>query len=315
MDNEISTGGQSAEATAVFEELGRVVWREGRSLATLMSAYRAGARAAWRRMSRTALQRGVPAATVALLAEAVFVFIEDLSNASARGYVEEQRASVAERERLRAELAELLMTDRAAAATINGMAARAGWPMPSTIGLVVVDPHRADSHELLSRLDGTCLPVRRPEMTGAIVPDPDGPGRRARLTEALAGLGAVVSSAVRPAELPMTVPMSFVALRLLREGVVGDDPFFVADRYDVLLVHRDDRLMELLRRQTLAPLAELSAGGRARLEDTLTAWLTYQGDHRQVADALHVHPQTVRYRLRRLPAPVRAGPQQPPARP
>src|SRR4051794_7978381 len=45
---EISAGGLSAEAAAMFEELGRIEWQEGRSLATLMSAYRAGARAAWR---------------------------------------------------------------------------------------------------------------------------------------------------------------------------------------------------------------------------------------------------------------------------
>ena len=297
---EISAGGLSVEAAALFEELGRTEWREGRSLATLMSAYRAGARAAWRRMSRTALQRGVPAATIALLAEAVFVFIEDLSNASARGYVEEQRASAAERERVRAELAELLMTERSAGPTINAAAARAGWPLPATVALVVVDPQRAGAHELLARLDATCLPVRRPEMNGAIVPDPEGPGRRDRLTSALAGLGAVVSTAVQPSELPLTVATSVVALGLLRAGIVVDDPFFVADRYDVLLVHRDDRLMELLRRQTLAPLAELSPGSRNRLEETLTAWLLHMGDQRRIAEALHVHPQTVRYRLGRL---------------
>jgi hypothetical protein len=230
----------------------------------------------------------------------VFVFIEDLSNASARGYVEEQRASAAERERVRAELAELLMTERSAGSTINAAAARAGWPLPATVALVVVDPHRAGAHELLARLDATCLPVRRPEMNGAIVPDPDGPGRRDRLAKALTGLGAVVSTSVRPNELPLTVATSVVALGLLRAGIVVDDPFFVADRYDVLLVHRDDRLMELLRSQTLAPLAELSPAGRTRLEQTLTAWLTHMGDQRRVAEALHVHPQTVRYRLGRL---------------
>jgi hypothetical protein len=297
---EISAGGLSVEAVALFEELGRIEWREGRSLATLMAAYRAGARAAWRHISRTALQRDVPGATVALLAEAVFVFIEDLSNASARGYVEEQRASAAERERVRAELAEMLMTERSAGSTITAAAARAGWPLPATVALVVVDAQRTGAHELLGRLDATCLPVRRPEMNGAIVPDPEGPGRRDRLATALAGLGAVVSTAVRPSELPLTVESSVVALGLLRAGIVVDDPFFVADRYDVLLVHRDDRLRELLREQTLAPLAKLSPGGRARLEETLTAWLMHMGDQRRIAEALHVHPQTVRYRLGRL---------------
>jgi hypothetical protein len=296
----ISAEGLSPAAGALFEELGRIEWREGRSLATLMSAYRAGARAAWRRMSRTALQRQVPAATVVLLAEAVFVFVEDLSNASARGYVDEQRASATERAQRRTELAELLMTERAAASTINTAAARAGWPLPARAALVVVDPNHAGAHELPSRLDAACLPVRRPEMLGAIVPDAGGPGRRAALADALAGLGAVVSSAVRPAELPLTVPTSVIALRLLRDGVVDDDPLFVADHYDAMLVHHDDRLLRLLRAQTLAPLADLSPASRARLEQTLSAWLTHMGDHRQVAEVLHVHPQTVRYRLGRL---------------
>lgn len=296
----ITAGGLDADAAALFEELGRIEWREGRSLGQLMSAYRAGARAAWRHISRTALDRAVPAATVALLAEAVFVFVDDLSNASARGYVDEQRASAAEREQRRAELAELLMTDRAPQATVHAAAARAGWPLPARVALVVVDATRAAAHELPSRLDATSLPVRRPEMVGAIVADPDGPGRRARLTEALAGLGAVVGAPVRPAELALTVPTSLAALRLRAEGVVDDDPFFVADRYDAMLVHRDERLLELLRSEMLGPLAELSPGSRERLEQTLAAWLAHMGDHRRVAEALHVHPQTVRYRLGRL---------------
>jgi DNA-binding PucR family transcriptional regulator len=69
-----------------------------------------------------------------------------------------------------------------------------------------------------------------------------------------------------------------------------------------LIVHRDDRLLSALQDQVLAPLAEQPAGARQRLEETLVAWLTHMGDHRAIAAALHVHPQTVRYRLARLRA-------------
>src|SRR5689334_13046456 len=65
---QLATGGAE-----LFEELGRIEWREGRSLSSLLSAYRAGARVAWRHMSRGALRRGVAPETIALLAEAVFV--------------------------------------------------------------------------------------------------------------------------------------------------------------------------------------------------------------------------------------------------
>ena len=83
-----------------------------------------------------------------------------------------------QRERLRAELAELLMSERADLTAVRTTAAAAGWPLPTTAALVVVAPGHA--HEFLSRLDSRALPVRRPELTGAIVTDPDGPGRRTR---------------------------------------------------------------------------------------------------------------------------------------
>ena len=50
----------------------------------------------------------------------------------------------------------------------------------------------------------------------------------------------------------------------------------------------------------LAPLEELGEGPRARLEETLAAWLDRPGQVQAVAAALGVHPQTVRYRVRQL---------------
>jgi DNA-binding PucR family transcriptional regulator len=50
----------------------------------------------------------------------------------------------------------------------------------------------------------------------------------------------------------------------------------------------------------LAPLDELAEGPRARLEETLAAWLDRPGQVQAVAAAIGVHPQTVRYRVRQL---------------
>lgn len=288
----------SAGEGELFEELGRIEWREGRSLSSLLSAYRAGARVAWRHISRVAVARGVAPESIAFLAEALFVFVEDLSSASARGYVDEQLATAAERERVRAELAELLMSERADSTAVRTTAAAAGWPLPTTAALVVVAGERA--HELFARLDTRALPLRRPELVGAIVPDPDGPGRRARLAAALQGLGAVVSGAVALERLPSTLRVTSTAVRLRAEGLLVDDPLFVDEHYDALLVHNDPRLLDLLTEQVLFPLESLPAGARARCETTLAAWLRAMGDRQEVARVLHVHPQTVRYRLGQL---------------
>ena len=74
----------------MFEEIGRLQWQEGKDLTTLLAAYQLGARVAWRHVSPTALDLEVAPAVLAALAEAVFVFIDQLSSASARGYVLEQ---------------------------------------------------------------------------------------------------------------------------------------------------------------------------------------------------------------------------------
>jgi hypothetical protein len=293
----------SAEGSAeldAFEEIGRMEWREGRSLSTLLSAYRAGARVAWRHISAIGVQRGLESASVASLAEAVFIFVEELSSASAHGYVDEQRTTSAERERLRAHLAELLLSDRSDSTLVRAMALRAGWTVPSTAALILIEPANEAAHSALGRLDPQCLPVRHGGLTGSILPDPDAPGRRAMLSNALPGCGAVVGPSVPLAQLPSSVRVAEAGARLAQAGMLREDPVFVADHYDTILVVRDAWLLEQLRAQVLAPLIHLPSPTRQRLEDTLAAWLTAMGDQQTTAGTLHVHPQTVRYRLRQL---------------
>jgi hypothetical protein len=295
-----SPAADSGVELQAFEEIGRLEWREGRSLGTLLSAYRAGARVAWRHISAVGVERGLDPATVASLAEAVFIFVEELSSASAHGYVDEQRTTSAERERLRAHLAELLLSDRSDSTLVRAMALRAGWNVPNTVALILIDSANEAGHAALGRLDPQCLPVRHGGLTGAILPDPDAPGRRALLASSLQGCGAVVGAGVPLTQLPSSVRVAEAAIRLVQAGVSRDDPFFVADHYDTILVARDTWLLDQLRGQMLTPLAHLAPATRERLETTLGAWLTAMGNHEATAQALHVHPQTVRYRLRQI---------------
>jgi DNA-binding PucR family transcriptional regulator len=59
-------------------------------------------------------------------------------------------------------------------------------------------------------------------------------------------------------------------------------------------------MLEALREQALAPLSELGPSVRERLSETLGAWLRHMGDRQAVAAELHIHPQTVRYRMSQL---------------
>jgi len=285
----------------LFEEIGRVQWREGRDVSALMSAYQVGARVAWHHVSSTALATGVPPEALAALAEAVFVFIDQLSSASARGFVLEQSEAAVTRERLRDELVELLLSDRSDTGAVRAAAVRVGWPVPREAAVILVDPANPVGQAMLVRLDSSCLLIRRRGAAlGAVVPDPIRPGRRKRLVSALRGASAVIGHPVPLEELPFSMQIAEMAAQLNVAGVLTDDPVFAEEHLDAIIVHRDARLLDTLRRQTLAPLAGLAPAVRQRLCETLTSWLRHMGDRQAVAADLHIHPQTVRYRMAQL---------------
>jgi len=65
-------------------------------------------------------------------------------------------------------------------------------------------------------------------------------------------------------------------------------------------VLRNPELAAALVQSRLAAVEALRPHERERLLETLGAWLGLQRHTPAVAEALHVHPQTVRYRLGKL---------------
>ncbi len=94
---------------AVAADLGRREVRAGRSLDALLSAFRTGARVAWRRLAALGLEAGLAPETLVVLAEAIFAYVDELSAESAEGFAREQAERAGELERRRRALAELLV--------------------------------------------------------------------------------------------------------------------------------------------------------------------------------------------------------------
>jgi DNA-binding PucR family transcriptional regulator len=134
---------------------------------------------------------------------------------------------------------------------------------------------------------------------GAILPDPDAPGRRQRLAAQLRGTTAVVGPTVPLAQLPESARVAQVAAQTLDLGA-GNGPLFAADHLDAIIVHRDRPLLDALRADQLRPLLAAAPASRAVLRQTLRSWLVNMGNRRAVSEELGVHPQTVRYRLGRV---------------
>jgi hypothetical protein len=293
----------------VFEQIGRQQMQAGNDLTRLLTAFQLGARVAWRHVAGAALETGLPPESLASLADAVFVFVNQLSFSAARGYVRAQVEDSRLRERNREELADLLLSGRASAQAVSAAATRAGWSMPARAAVVLIDPDDEVAREILERLGPDSLPVRPGvhegqlpgvRLYGAIVPDPEPSRGRASLARHLVGAGAVVGYAVPLQELPRSCEVARIVADLRRSGVVTGDPVFADEHLDTIIVWRDPGLVEALQRQVLAPLDDLPASSRERLVETLRAWLRHQGSTAAIADELSIHPQTVRYRLAQL---------------
>jgi hypothetical protein len=289
------------EERDIYIELGRGEAREGRTIESLLAAYRLGARVAWRNSAEAIRAAGFDSDTLILLAEAFFAYIDQLSASSAQGYAEEQSAIAGEAVRNRRRLLGMLVqtppVDRAA---IEGAAREAEWELPAALAALV---WRDESERPVAPrlpLGALAAPIGD-DLICALVADPDAPGRRAELEAALGGRRAALGPTVPWSEAWLSAARARATQRLIADGVVDDGPLAQAERHLAdLILHGDPALVRELARARLAPLDERPARSRERLLETLAAWLDRQGNVAQVAEQLHVHPQTVRYRLGQL---------------
>lgn len=278
-------------------ELGQAEARRGRPVSALLAAYRVGARASWRELSVEAIRAGVDAATIGRFAELVFTYIDELSAASVAGH--NQQTSSAERERLvhldrltRGLLTGLPEPD------LDGAAAAAGWVAPRTLTAVLIPRGRVlTTAGMLDPRTLTLaenLPDAATEHAVLLVPDSGGRSRP-RLLELLGGHDAVVGPARRWTEVSDSYGRALAAARLDRPGVVDTEALLPE-----LVLHADPAALADLRAAALAPFDEVAEGSADRLAETLRAWLLLQGRRELVAETLHVHPQTVRYRMNQV---------------
>jgi PucR C-terminal helix-turn-helix domain len=283
----------------VYIALGRGEYRAGRGLDALQGAYRVGARIAWRRISQAAIAGGLDAATLALLAESIFAYIDEISAESVEGYASAQAAGAGERSRERQGLVRLLVSGELDAAEAPARGAAADWPLPRRLAAIAAD-HR-DAERFAAIVGEGAIGARIDGMVCLLVADPDAPGRIERIRTASEDRLAALGPTTTWPEVARSWARAAGCVRLARAGVLPATGLIVArEQLGTLALHADPSLVGELAAARLHPLEGLTPAARARLEATLLAWLRHQGNVAEVAAELHVHPQTVRYRLARL---------------
>jgi hypothetical protein len=284
-----------------FQEIGAIEAREGRSLEPLQNALRLGARVAWRWLCAAAGEPGLDMQALGRIGEAIFVYLDELAAACAAGY-QEARAQVAgELERRRRRLLDLIIADPPASEeAIADLAKAASWTLPRRVALAALE----------ARDDMRAGPPLPPEVlidwdrreSCLLVPDPDGPGRAALIDRALAGWPAALGPAVPLSRASASLRWARKALALGADGVIeaGQGVIRCDEHMSTLLIFSDEELLRALCGTRLAPLERLRPAQRDRLAQTLLSWLQHGANANEVATLMHVHPQTVRYRLRQI---------------
>jgi len=285
---------------SVYVGLGRGEFENGRALDSLQAAYRVGARIAWRRIAAASLEADLDGKTLSLLAESIFVYINELSSDSTEGYAEAQSEGLGERLRLERRLvAALLRRPPMARPELDSLSAAAGWQVPERAS--TLSCHERDLAEITRFLPIEVISAMV-DATGCIViPDAAGPGRLRLLRKAVGTRPAGLGPEMAVGEMHTSWRLAKSALRAIEAGAIRNAGLARADEHlaDLALFESRD-LISRLGRSRLAPLEGLTPNAKTRMAETTAAWLDHRGNAAEMARALHIHPQTARYRVARL---------------
>jgi PucR C-terminal helix-turn-helix domain/GGDEF-like domain len=287
---------------------GRARAAQGAPLAEMLTAYRVGVAELWTAMATTARGlTGLPDKDVIALAGAVFAVQNTYSDAALAAYRDEAREMLRTRERERAALVEVILTGTAAKGTLWEVANALRLPLDGAFLVIAAETEpgrdpipRAES--ALAVLDVRSVWRLDAELSLGVLSLPD----QARNSAVLTVLGKHATRRIGASPLFAELHQANWALELARlalrsrpdnAGVTQfrDSPI------DLLVAAAPYAALEAAR-AVLGSLLALPEDELTPLLSTFEAWVRANGSANAAGAELFCHPNTVRYRLRRIEA-------------
>lgn len=301
----VEDGDVSTLDLSLFRELGRKHALVGYPLEDLLWLYRVGAIACWRQATTLYSEGRFTDEVLARVGELVFTLSHTLAEAAVAGYSSEAASTSTLAQARRYEFLRRLLTgsEPPTDEEFADAAAEFGWALPDKIvvAVAVVDPDARGARHSFGTdalVEGS---VREHHV--ALLPAPAQPEDAAAPgTPPPVGMDRVVlGPAVPVLEARTSYHQALRLLELADRGLVPGRPVLrAADHWLALMLDREPHLVGDVVERRLGGLLELSERRRGPMLETLTAWLARPGQISAIADELHVHAQTVRYRLERL---------------
>lgn len=200
----------------------------------------------------------------------------------------------------RCDLIGVLLSSPCDPARLHRAAVLADWKIPKTLAVVAMcrPLGPASARRFLPPDVLTGLHQGLPCL---IFPDPAGPGRRSTLQALLGDGPSVVGPTVETLHAESSWRLARRGLESLPLDLLSQrSAVHVIDHARDLLLLQDHALSRELAARKLAPLQRLRPARRARLAETLLAYLECGRNAAAIAARLHTHPQTIRHRLRQI---------------
>jgi PucR C-terminal helix-turn-helix domain len=298
LDSLVQDRSLTEEELQPFRESARRRAAEGLPLEDLLAAYRLGGRLGWEAL----IEAATPEERVALLptVSRLMEQVDRVSDAVTETYHEWSSHIASEEERRARDLLGALLNEIPFDEEMLSLAERrsvrlADEYVPFALALENAATHQHLRYAADLRNAGVLAVTEREKVVGLLgEAESDGalrldhrgavyalgePTPRAELRSALADLGTLVDVA-------------------MRDGGAGRVD--LEDHLPELLLASSPRLAERVRRRVLAPIEAYSERRRADLLETLETFVACDLDRRRAAERLHVHPNTLDYRLRRV---------------
>jgi hypothetical protein len=285
---------------------GRARAAQGAPLVEMLTAYRIGFAETWSTMLATARALPeVPDGALVELSGTIFALQNAYCDAATVAYRDEAHHLTRSRERERAVLVEAVLSGFSAQGTLWEVAEALRLPLDGVFLVVVA---RAElGHDPMPRiepalavLDVSSVWRLETEFALGLV----SLGKRSRADSVLAALGRHATGIVGVSPVFAELRQAAWALRLARlaldnhPGTSGVEQFRDSP-LNVLLAASPHAALETAR-EVLGELLDLPHDDREILLRTFDAWVEAAGSAQETAATLYCHPNTVRYRLRRI---------------